>query len=262
MMRRRGVLVFCLGVAACATPGQVRRVETAVAAADRDRARSDSAQRFELARIQINQRQQLDSMSAMMRQMNDNLQRMSRDDASNFDDLRQRLYQVVALAGTVQSKVQGLRNQLDVAVSSAPPPPPSSTDTSSRPTGAAPVPPPDVLIQQANTAITSSAYGTARIMLHQVLTSYPQSPQAADAYYYIGYSFETEQPDSARAYYIRVFTDYPKADKASAALFKLGALEHKAGNVLAAKRYWQMIVDKYKDSPEYTPAQDRLRENP
>jgi len=262
MARLRGVLVFCLGVAACATPGQVRRVETAVAAADRDRARSDSAQRFELARIQITQRQELDSMSALMRQMSDNLQRMSRDDASNFDDLRQRLYQVVALAGTVQSKVQGLRNQLDVAVSTAAPPPASTSDTSAHPAGAAPVPPPDVLIQQANTAITASAYGVARRTLNQLLVSYPQSPQVADAYYYIGYSFETEQPDSARAYYTRVFTEYPKADKASAALFKLGSLELKAGNVATARKYWQIIVDKYKDSPEYTPAQDRLRENP
>jgi TolA-binding protein len=256
----RGVLLLGLGMAACATPGQVRRVETAVATADRDRARSDSAQRSELARIQISQRQDLDSMSAMMRQLSDNLQRMSRDDASNFDDLRQRLYQVVALAGTVQSKVQGLRNQLDVAVSTAPAATP--TDTSAHAPGTVQVPPPDVLIQQANTAITASAYGVARRTLNQLLTSYPQSPQVADAYYYIAYSFETEQPDSARAYYTRVFTDYPKADKASAALFKLGSLEKNAGNVPTARKYWQMIVDKYKDSIEYAAAQDRLRENP
>jgi TolA-binding protein len=199
-------------------------------------------------------------VTALMHTLSETLQRMSRDDASNFDDLRQRLYQVVALAGTVQQNVKGLRNQLDVAVTTAPPPPPS-TDTSHA-AGGVQIPAPDVLLQQANRDITSSAYSVARRSLNQLLVSYPDSPQVADANYYMGYSFEVDQPDSARVYYTKVFTNYPKADKASAALFKLGSLELKAGNVPAARKYWQMIVDKYKDSPEYASAQDRLRENP
>ena len=92
--------------------------------------------------------------------------------------------------------------------------------------------------------------------------SYPQAPEVADALYWLGYSFETEAPDSARIYYKRVWGSYPQADKAPTALYKLGGLELKAGNTPLARSYWQQIVKDYKQSLEYGSAQDRLRENP
>lgn len=261
MRARHAVICLFAGVAACATPGQVRRVETQVTAADHDRARSDSAQRAELARIQIMQRQNIDSINTLVRQLSDAIQRMSRDNASNFDDLRQRLYQVATLANTTVARVNKLSNQVDLAVSSGPPVV-GLPDTTGRSGGTGIVPQPDVLIAQARDAINQSAYASARRSLNQVLATYPQAPQAAEAVYWLGYSFEKEAPDSARVYYNRVWTSYPKADKAPTALYKLGNLELKAGNVPAARKYWQQIVKDYKDSPEYEPAQGLLHDNP
>jgi TolA-binding protein len=264
-MRTRHVVAFwfCLGtgVAGCATPGQVRRVETQVAAADHDRARADSAQRAELARIQINQRQNIDSINTLVRQLSDAIQRMSRDNASNFDDLRQRLYQVATLANTTVARVNRLSNQVDLAVSSGPPVA-APTDTTGRSGTTTIVPQPEVLIRQAVDAMNQSAYPSARRSSNQLLANYPQSPLVADALYNLGYSFETEAPDSARIYYTRVWTGYPQADKAPTALYKLGNLELKAGNVPAARKYWQQIVKDYRQSLEYESAQSRLRENP
>jgi TolA-binding protein len=262
---RAGYAVLCLfaGVAACATPGQVRRVETAVATSDHDRARADSAQRAELARIQIMQRQNIDSINTLVRQLSDLLQRMSRDNASNFDDLRQRLYQVANLANTTVARVNKLSNQVEVGLSSGPPVSPSS-DTGARNTTAAIVPQPDVLIRHAQDAINQSAYASARRSLDQLLVSYPQAPQVPEALYQLGYSYDNsaETLDSARVYYNRVWNSYPQSDRAPTALFKLGNLELKAGNLPAARKYWQQIVKDYKQSLEYGSAQDRLRENP
>ena len=178
MRRARVAIVLLAGVAACATPGQVRRVETAVAAANSDRARSDSAQRAELARIQIAQRQNLDSINAMARQVNDALQRMTRENAANFDALNQRLYQVVSLTSTGLSGITRLSNKIDNNLSNAPAPA-TSLDTVH---GAGVIPDPLTLIGQARTAILNSAYPSARRSLNQLLATYPQAPEVADAY--------------------------------------------------------------------------------
>lgn len=257
-------VVVCLfaGVAACATPGQVRRVETQVALADHERARGDSAQRAELARIQIAQRENLDSINTLVRQLSDAIQRMSRENASSFLDLQQRFYQLNTLASTTVARVNKLSNQVDLAVSSAPPVSAAPDTTTGRTTTTGLVPPPNVLITHARDAMNQSAYPSARRELNQVLVSYPQAPEVAEALYWLGYSFEKEAPDSARAYYTRVWTSYPTADKAPTALYKLGNLELKAGNVPGARRYWQQIVKDYKNSPEFEPAQGLLRDNP
>ena len=257
MRSTRVAIVLLAGVAACATPGQVRRVETAVAAANSDRARSDSAQRAELARIQIAQRQNLDSINALARQLNDALQRMTRENASNFDALSTRLNQVLSLTSTGLSRIAGLSNRIDNNLATAP----ASTDTARSSAGNVNPDAPS-LIAQAHTAIVASQYAFARRLLNQLLTTYPQAAEVPDAYYWLGQAWEVEQPDSARINYLKVYNSYPKSSYASTALFKLGNLELKSGNLPAARRNWQLIVDKYKESYEYESAREALRVNP
>ena len=260
-MRVTHAATFLLaGVAACATPGQVRRVETAVATADRDRSRADSAQRSEIARIRIAQRENLDSINTLVRGLSEAIQRVSRENAAGFLDLQQRLYQVATLANTTAASVSRLKNQVEVGMSSGPPV--ATSPDSARGAVAGIVPQPDVLINQAKDAINQSAYPSARRSLNQLLVTYPTAPQVPDAYYYLGYSFETDAPDSARVYYNRVWNSYPKADKAPTALYKLGNLELKAGNVAAARKSWTQIRNDYKDSLEYERAVQLLRDNP
>jgi TolA-binding protein len=267
MLRYRAIGALLLGVAACATPGQVRRVQTQVEILDRNQQRTDSAHAVELARLQQQQREASDSIGMLVRQLNANVQQMNRDDAANFDNLRQQLYQVANLQNATQSTVQHLRSQVETAVTTAPPPaaPPAATagtDTAQVATTAPAIPQPDVLLTQARQMMDQSSYSNARIALNTLLQTYPQSPLVPDAVYYMGYSFDPTEPDSARVYYDRVAKTYPDSPRAPTALFKLGELENRAHNTAAARRDWQMIVDRYKSSDEYTSAQDRLRENP
>jgi len=254
----RAAVVLLLGVAACATPGQVRRVETAVAALSADRTRSDSAQRAELARIQIAQRRNLDSINAMARGLNDVLQRMIRENASNFDALNQRLSQVASLASTGLTSITRLSGKIDNNLAAAP----AGADTARSGNAAGANPDAFTLLGYAKTALLNSQDASARRSLYQLLAAYPQAPEVAEAYFGLGQAWEVEQPDSARINYIKVFTAYPKAETAPRALYKLGNFELKTGNVTAARRYWQMIVDKYKDSLEIDLAREALRANP
>ncbi|MGH7583520.1 MAG: tetratricopeptide repeat protein [Gemmatimonadales bacterium] len=254
------VVAVTAGMAACATPGQVRQVQTQVAILDRDNARADSARAADLARIEAGQRRTLDSMVGLVRELNDRIQHVALESNSNFDNLRQQLYQVSNLSNTTQRNVARLGAQVETALTTAPPVATSATDTSA--TSAAQIPAPDVLLQQAVTMLTSGAYDNARFALNTLLKTYPTAAQVPDAVYYLGYSFDPDQPDSARIYYNRVWNSYPDSPKAPTALFKLGNLELKAQNLQAARGYWQQIVDKYKQSDEYQSALDALRENP
>lgn len=260
MRAQPAALVLMLGMAACATPGQVRRVETAVATSNSDRARSDSAIRSELARIQIMQRQTVDSMFSLYRQLSDATARAGRETASGFEDIRQRLYQVATLANNTAAGLNRLNSSVQTGLANSAPA--AATPDSTRLPSSSLVPSAEVLVRQAQDYINTSAYPTARRSLNLVLTTYPQDPKVPDALYFLGYSFETESVDSARVYYNRVWKGYPKADKAPTALYKLGNLELKAGNVPAARAAWQVIVRDYKDSVEVDRAQALLREHP
>ena len=186
---------------------------------------------------------------------------MNRDNASSFDALNQRLYQVVSLANTMGSGINRLNTRIENAVTSGVPVTSPANDSAGRNAGGA-VPQPDVLIGQARSAILGGAFMVARRSLNQLLVTYPQAPEVPDAYYWLAQSFEQDHPDSARVYYARVFTTYPKAEHAPSALYKLGNLELKSGNVAAARRFWNQIVKDYPKSLEFDSARESLRVNP
>jgi TolA-binding protein len=251
-----GVLAF--GVAACATPGQVRRVQTQVEVLDRERARSDSSRAAELARVQIAERLQIDSLNRTIRALSDNIQQLSRETASGFDNLTRRVYEVANGVNNTQSSVRKLSTQVQTAATSAPPVAPDSGAAGT----AAPPTDPDALLVQARTMMDISAFNAARVALNTLMQNFPQSTQMADALFFYGNTFDPAQPDSARVYYTRVYKTYPQALRASTSLYKLGILELKLGNTDAAKGYFQQIVRDYKQSDEFSSAQDRLREIP
>jgi tol-pal system protein YbgF len=261
MRARRVVIVLVAGVAACATPGQVRLVATQVEVADHERARADSAERAEIARTQIMLRQNLDSMNTLYRALTDQLQRMSRDDASGFLSLQQQFYQLTNLTSTTAANLNRLNTQVQMAA--AGPPTVATPDTSNHGNVAGAIPQPDVLIGLAKDAMLSSAYASARRNLNQILVTYPQAPQVAEALYQLGYSYDNGGTvDSARFYYNRAWKEYPKDIRAPTALYKLGNIELKAGNIAAARKYWQQIVTDYPQSLEFDSARDLLRAHP
>ncbi len=251
--------IVAIGLAACATPGQVRQVQVAVSAADANRARSDSAQRSELARIQIAQRMYMDSVNSLVRRLDEAIQRVGAANAAGIDNLREQLYQLANLSSTTRADLSKLTSKVNAAVQSAPA---TSTMDTANHGGGVGIPQPDQLLVDAQNQASRSANVVARQDLLTLLQSYPQAPQVPDALLLMGRTFDPTEPDSARAYYTKVWKNYPDAPAAPTALFKLGNLELGAKDVPAARRYWQMIVDKYKNALEYASALQYLRDNP
>jgi tol-pal system protein YbgF len=100
---------------------------------------------------------------------------------------------------------------------------------------------------------------TARLGLREMLKTYPTSPRASDALYFIGQSFAADSPDSAGAYYSQVVDQYPTAARAPSALYNLGLLAERRKDNAKAKDAYQRVVQKYPQSDEAALARDRLK---
>ena len=114
-MRTRYAALCLLGAAACATPGQVRRVETQVAVMQRNQERADSARAAELARIIAMQTRAMDSLVALTRTL-DRVDRGSREQTAELLEARK---QILAIQQRIDQSQQGLRElraQLDACL--------------------------------------------------------------------------------------------------------------------------------------------------
>jgi TolA-binding protein len=265
-MRARHAALVLLGAAACATPGQVRRVETQVAVMQRNQERADSARAEELARIIAMQTRAMDSLVALTRTL-DRVDRGTREQSAELLEARKQILAVQQRIDQSQQGLRELRAQLDartemqmmatdsVPVTAGPPvtsgPPPV---TAGQPTAA-------TLYANGTQSLRINAYGVARRDLREILRLYPTSSYAADAAYHIGDAFYAEQrTDSAQVAFSRVTRDYPGAMRAASAFYKLGIMAQDRGNLTDARRYFeQVVVPRYLAAPEYELAQDRLR---
>ena len=66
----------------------------------------------------------------------------------------------------------------------------------------------DQMYEASLAQLRRGSTGTARLGLREMLRTYPTSPRAPDALYFIGQSFAAENPDSAAAYYTQVVDRY------------------------------------------------------
>lgn len=271
-MRTRYAALCLLGAAACATPGQVRRVETQVAVMQRNQERADSARAAELARIIAMQTRAMDSLVALTRTL-DRVDRGSREQTAELLEARK---QILAIQQRIDQSQQGLRElraQLDarseMAAAAI-----SIGDTATAPTGTpvtttpttAPVAGPTdaTLYNTGQQALRVNGFGVARTSFRDLLKRYPTSSYAPDAAFGVGDAFLREQRlDSAQVAFGRVFRDYPASMRAAAALYKLGVMAQDRGDLAAARSYFQQVVSpKYRAADEYELAQDRLKTLP
>ena len=258
-MRRHVATVLILGLGACATPGQVRRVETQLAVMERNQARADSARAAELTQIITLQRRMLDSLTSASRTIASIKGEMS----AEFTESRRQMLQVQTLMGQSQQRLTELRNQLE-ARSDAPVVPPAGApvDTTRNPTASigipAGTPSAEVLYSQAQRQLAQGSMTTARSAFRDLLKYYPTSPRVPDALYGIAESFATV-PDSQFLYYSDVERSYPRSSVAPRALFKLAVLEEQRGNRTQARVYYQRVIDRYPDWEDIELVRDRLR---
>lgn len=262
-MSYRLAAALLLGLGGCATPAQVRRVETQLAIMERNQARADSARAAELTQIIGLQRRMLDSLGVASRTVAGIRGEMS----AEFTESRRQFLQVQALLGQSQQRLTELRNQLEARsdVPTSPPMSPAPGDTA-RPTDAAlgvPVgtPSAEVIYAEAQRQLRQNSFSAARSAYRDLLRNYPSSARVPDALFGIGETFATV-PDSARLYYSDVEKNHPRSPFAPRALYKLGVLEERRGNRAQARVFFQQVVDRYPQWEDIELVRDRLRARP
>lgn len=252
-MRPHGflTLLVCTGVAACATPAQVRRLETQMQIQQAQQARVDSVRAADLARLSTQLRGVLDSMTVMNRAFSDALAQLARNNEADLTQVQNQLTALLAANRTAALSYQTLRSELqNQAVTGTVAP----TDSSRSGEG------PEALWTAAQNQESIGNLETARGTYTQIITQYPTSDRVSDALFGVGRIFATKnQADSARTYFKQVFTKYPKAVHAPSAMYQLAVLEERLGNNDVAQQYYKRVVAEYKDSNEASIAAGKIR---
>lgn len=263
-MTLRLVTLAAVGLAAaCATPGQVRRVETQVAVLRAQTAREDSARAAELSRIIAMQERILDSVTSTREALRQFRGQSDRD----MLEVQQQLVQIQELTGQSQRRLAELKRQIDdrsdlLATGTA-----TAADTTTPAAGGADsaaagpppaTPTPDQLYQASLRELGRGSLTTARAGFHEFLRTYPTHAQVPDALYFTGETFAVENADSASHYYREVVQRFPASGRAPTSLYKLGLLAERRQDRAAARTAYQRVIQQYPRAPEATLARDRL----
>jgi TolA-binding protein len=260
ILRGRVAIVVLLGLAGCATKGQLRLIETQLMMQDREQERRDST--FQVALTQILRQNSilLDSLQFTRAAINDAKGQSSAD----LTELQRRLQGLEESQRMANRTMQEYLAELDARNAAAAQPVFDSAMVDStggaRPGGGGVVTATAAqMLQAGNSQLARSAWSTARSAFQQLLNTHPLSSLAPDAFYGIAQSYALTNPDSALAYYKEVAENYPDSPRAAVAMFKLGDQAQRSGDVAAARQWFQRIRDdRYRGTPEYDLSLSRL----
>jgi tol-pal system protein YbgF len=186
---------------------------------------------------------------------------------ADITDVQRQLLQIQELTGQSQRRLSELKAQVDARAeqsqaSGVVAPPPAAADTGNHApvtSNPAPTVSADQMYQGARAQLNRGAVGTARRGFQDFLRSYPTHELVPDALFYVGESFAVESPDSAVTYWTNVVGQYPRSDKASTALYKMGRIEEVRNNRVAAKGYYDRLLKEYPRSDEADLAREQLK---
>ncbi len=254
------VLLLLGGVAACATPGQVRRIETQLAVQQRDQERRDSATAAMLRQILVAQQATLDSLENTRQQVS-----LAKGESSaETVELQRKILNLQEQMSQQNQRMSDFLAQLDArqAAITQPPMVADSGDSTAVAAGTGTATAVQML-EAGNTQLRRGTFSTARVAFQQLLVSHPLSPLVPDALFGLAETYASTNPDSAVAYYREVARNYPESPRAASAMWKLGDRAQKAGDLAEAKQWFTRIVDdRYRGTAEYDLARDRLRQLP
>ena len=249
-MRRAAAAFALLVLGACATTGDIRRLENELAQVRDVQTRRDAERARQITEVMRIQQQMLDSLGATRQAM-----RTLRGDVQNdLYGVQQQLVQLGELTGQSQRRLSELRAQLErrgeeiaqaaaAGDSMAPPATPSA----------------EQIYETSLGQLRLGSAGTARSGFAELLRAHPTSERVPDALYYIGQSYETENADSALAYYDQVTRNHPESPRSASALYHIGLIRERANRTAEARQAYQRVVDTYPNSDEAALARDRLR---
>lgn len=266
--------ITLVALGACASKGDLRRVEEQLILQRTETARSDSARAAQLGDLLQVQRRIMDSLTVVngavgtiARQVGD----FKGDVANDLVSIQQQLVQIQALTGQSQQRLTELQTRVEARTEqlNAPAPaadtgaaPAGNPSGGNAPTGAAPAgggPSAEQVYSASLQQLRRGSPGTARMGFRELLRTYPTSPRVPDATYFVGETFAADNPDSASAYYNKVVESFPQSPRAASSLYKLGILAERKKEAEAARNYYSRVVKDYPRSDEAALARDRLK---
>jgi tol-pal system protein YbgF len=116
---------------------------------------------------------------------------------------------------------------------------------------------------QSFDALKAGSYSVAITGFKSFLSSYPSSPLAENAQYWLGEAYYvTRDFDSASGAFHNVLQKYPNARKAPDALLKLGYTQLEQKKVGEGRATLQQVVQKYPGTEAAKLASERLQRAP
>ena len=239
---RRGLLlapIACAILSGCvATKSDVRLLRSDIAALQ---TRQDSLYRESLG--------QMSAQADSVRMLSETL-RLVRGQLSNqIRQLSDMLVTVQELMGTNAQTVRQLREQLERQAA----PPPQTTPA--QPTGADA----ETLYTLGRTKLEERSAAAARAAFENFLEQYPQHERAPDAQIAIGESYVMDDDlEEAVAAFEKVSSAYPTSARAPESLYRAGQISEQRKRTSDARRFYNLIVTRYADSPSARLARQRL----
>jgi len=116
---------------------------------------------------------------------------------------------------------------------------------------------------QAFSALKAGSYSVAITGFKDFLSSYPASPLAENAQYWLGEAYYvTRSYDDAGTAFRTVLQKYPQSRKAPDATLKLGYTQYELKRYADARKTLQEVAQKYPDSDASRLAAERLKRIP
>ena len=154
------------------------------------------------------------------------------------------------------------RAQMEQARPPAATPPDSSAAAAPTTPAASAAPGSATLLVQGRSLILNNSCATARRAFQDVLTQYPDSPDAPEAQYLIAESYvscgEGGNPAKADSVYRLVIEKYPRSDFAATSLYKRAEALRMSGKIPEARPLYENIVCEYPKSTVLAQALNRL----
>lgn len=254
-MRIIVAMLLCLTVAGCATKGQMQRIETQLAMQQREQERRDSTMAAMLVDVMRNQQSTLDSLESTRRA----IALAKGENSAEVVELQRSILALQENLNQSNRRLNEFYAQLDARESAMQPVQLDSAGTPIVGRSASGI----QMLEAGQAQLNRGATTTARAAFQELLTTYPTSALAPDALYGIAQTYEGTNADSATAYFREVAQNFPDSPRAASSMFKLGAQAQAAGDLATAKRWFQQVATpKYRSTPEYDVAQQRLRQLP
>ncbi|MGO8718930.1 MAG: tetratricopeptide repeat protein [Acidobacteriaceae bacterium] len=206
--------------------------------------------------LQSSQGNSLQQLSGQMQSMNDSL-----------DELRARLDKLDKELGAIQSQQQALAAGQPVLSGQPGQAMPANVQPGGNQAQGVPMdqppapqaPPLDQLYQSAASDYNAAKYNLSSQEFADVIKFYPQSPQAANAQFYMGeIDFRAGNYQNAIDNYSAVLSQYPGSSKAPTAQLRKAESELSLGQREAGIRDLRSLIQRYPQTPEAMRARSKL----